>query len=253
MSRALVLVVADLHLDQWKHQDRDPLDALTDAEWAGLDGLIVAGDLSNAAARKWPRYLARLALRMDPARIHILPGNHDYYDLRLGDDAVLKGLCANHGINFAQQSEVMIASQRFLCTTLWSDFSLPADPSRLTDFTRISGVGGALTVAEVQALHRAQRDWLGTRLAACAGRAFVVTHHVPHPDLLVPGGRAPGAFASDLGDMLRRHRPQGWLFGHAHDALSHEINGVPCRNVALGPPVHCADPGARLRDLIWQF
>ena len=62
-----ILVVADLHLDQWKHQGRDPLEGLSGAEWAGLDGLIVAGDLSNAATRKWPRFLARLAARMDCA------------------------------------------------------------------------------------------------------------------------------------------------------------------------------------------
>ena len=249
-----VLVVADLHLDQWKHQGRDPLEGLSGAEWAGLDGLIVAGDLSNAATRKWPRFLARLAARMDPARIHILPGNHDYYGLHLAEDAPLAALCAAHGVNFAQGADVEIAGQRFLCTTLWTDFSLPADPARLTDFTRIAGPeGGALSVADIRHLHALQRDWLAARLAACGGRAMVVTHHVPHPDLLVPGARAPGAFASDLGRIMRRHRPQGWLFGHAHDAQSLEIAGVACRNVALGPPVHCADPGARLRALIQRF
>ena len=66
-------------------------------------------------------------------------------------------------------------------------------------------------------------------------------------------GRQPGGFASDLGRIMRDHRPQGWLFGHAHDAQSLEIAGVACRNVALGPPVHCADPGARLRALVQRF
>ena len=253
MSRAAVLVVADLHLDQWKHQGIDPLETLPDAEWAGLDGLIVAGDLSNAAMRKWPRYLARLARRMDPARIHIIPGNHDYYDLRLGDDAALAGLCREQGMNLAQTAEIDIAGQRFLCATLWSDFALAADPARLTDFTRIAGADGALRVAEVQDLHRAHLDWLNARLTGCAGRAVVVTHHVPHPGLLTRGTRALGGFASDLGGLMLRHRPQGWLFGHAHDAQSLEVEGVPCRNVALGPPVHCKDPGARLRELIWRF
>ena len=252
MTARRVLVVADLHLDQWKHRGIDPLDALPNAEWAALDGLIVAGDLSNAAMRKWPRFLGRLAGRMDPARIHVIPGNHDYYGLRLGDDAALAGLCRDHGINLAQKAEIGIAGQRFLCATLWTDFALPADPARLTDFARIAGASGPLSLPEMQHLHRAQRDWLDARLAACAGRAIVVSHHVPHPDLLAPGMRAPGAFASDLSALMHRHRPQGWLFGHAHDALSLEIAGVPCRNVALGPPVHCADPGARLRDLIWR-
>ena len=110
-----------------------------------------------------------------------------------------------------------------------------------------------MSVADIQHMHAVQRDWLAERLAACGGQAMVVTHHVPHPDLLAPGARAPGAFASDLGAVMRRHRPQGWLFGHAHDAQSLEIAGVVCRNVALGPPVHCSDPGARLRALIQRF
>ncbi|MFO1137601.1 MAG: metallophosphoesterase [Paracoccus sp. (in: a-proteobacteria)] len=246
-----ILVVADLHLDQWKHQARDPLAALSDAEWAGLDGLIVAGDLSNAAQRKWPRFLGRLAARMDPSRIHIIPGNHDYYGLPLGRDAVLAGLCADHGVNLAQKAEVEIAGRRFLCTTLWSDFCLPADPARLTDFARIGGPqDGALAVGDIAALHRSQRDWLDARLAACGGQAMVVTHHVPHPALLAKATVQPGAFASDLGDLMRRHRPQGWLFGHAHAAQSLDIAGVSCRNIALGPPAHCPDPGARLRGLI---
>lgn len=253
MKQPAVLVVADLHLDQWKHQGLDPLQALPDAQWARLDGLIVAGDLSNAALRKWPRYLARLAGRMDPARIHVIPGNHDYYDLRLGDDAALAGLCRDHGVNLAQQVEIGIAGQRFLCATLWSDYLLPADPARLTDFARIAGKNGGLTVAELRHLHHIQRNWLEARLAACAGRAIVVTHHVPHPDLLAPGTGSPGAFASDLGALMRRHRPQGWLFGHAHGAQNLRIEGVECRNTALGPPGHCSDPGARLAGLIRRF
>ena len=52
-------------------------------------------------------------------------------------DAVLAGLCADHGINLAQKAEVEIAGRRFLCTTLWSDFSLPADPARLTEMDAV--------------------------------------------------------------------------------------------------------------------
>jgi hypothetical protein len=41
-----------------------------------------------------------------------------------------------------------------------------------------------LRPADIAALHRHQRDWLAAWLAACGGRATVVTHHVPHPALL---------------------------------------------------------------------
>lgn len=249
---ARIMVVADLHLDQWKHAGLDPLQALGPAEWQGLEALIVAGDLSNEAARKWPRYLARLAALMDPARIHILPGNHDYYGMRLGQDADLAELCRAHGIGFLQKSELQIAEELYLCCTLWTDHALAGNVDQMSDFRRIAGPdGGTLRPAQVAALHRDHLGWLQDRLQACQGRATVITHHLPHPDLLMGTQAAPGGFASDLGWLLAQARPKAWLFGHAHDAACAAIAGVPCRNVALGPPRFAGlDAGPRLGQLI---
>lgn len=260
---ARVLVVADLHLDQWKHAGLDPLDRLSRDEWAGLDGVIVAGDLANDPLRKWPRHLSALARRIAPARIHVVPGNHDYYGLGIDGDAVLARLCAEQGVGFAQMAAIAIAGRPFLCTTLWT---APGrrDAMLAHDLRRIPGPGGrALRPADLAACHRRQAEWLASGLAGAGGRAVVVTHHVPEPRLLAPGAAGAGGHAARMGALIARHPPRAWLFGHAHDAPGGRIAGVACVNVALGPPpapgpeggaeAVLAAAGARLRALIRSF
>lgn len=73
-----ILITADLHLDLWQAAGCDPLAALEATTWSGLDALIIAGDLGNKPKTRWPKLLAHVARHINPARVHIFPGNHDY-------------------------------------------------------------------------------------------------------------------------------------------------------------------------------
>lgn len=42
-----ILITADLHLDYWLAERRDPLAAINSDLLAGLDALIIAGDLTD--------------------------------------------------------------------------------------------------------------------------------------------------------------------------------------------------------------
>ena len=119
-----VLVLADLHLDEWLDKGRDPLASLDPVILASLDALIVAGDLSSKPKVRWPRMLAHLGRYVPMARIHVLPGNHDYYDHVLGGDARLARICDEAGAHFAQKRVIIIGAARYLCCTLWTDFAL---------------------------------------------------------------------------------------------------------------------------------
>lgn len=123
-----ILVVADLHLDLWLQTGRDPFAALPPEPLAALDALIVAGDLSNKPKVRWPHMLRHLGRYIDPAKIHILPGNHDFYDHALDDEARLAAICAESGVNFMQKSEIVIGGTRVLGCTLWTDFALHGEP-----------------------------------------------------------------------------------------------------------------------------
>lgn len=235
-SSATVLVVADLHLDLWKRTGRDPLDALPGAVWHGLDAVIVAGDLSNDPLNKWPRHLGRLVALTGPGKVHVIPGNHDYYKLGIDRADDLARLCTEAGASLALRRELHFGATRFLCATLWTDQALAGDPREGMDLHRIPGPAGRkLTAADLLACHREDLSWIEARLSTpWPGRSVVVTHHAPHPGML--SDHVPALFASDLGAVIARHAPALWLSGHTHTRTAMRLGETELRNISFGTP-----------------
>jgi predicted phosphohydrolase len=261
-----VLVLADLHLDFWLQAGRDPLAALPRDLFADLDGLIVAGDLTNNPGVRWPRMIRHLATYLPPGRIHLLPGNHDYYDYMLDGEDRLATICAEEGAHFLQKSELVLGGIRFLCATLWTDFALQGDPARamriaergMNDYACIrlrAGDERQIRPEDTALIHADHRTWLEARLAQpFAGRTLVVTHHCPHPDLVGPwrSELAP-AYASNLLPLIAHAQPEGWLFGHTHHPVERMVGRTLVRNVSLGYPYQVsrdAEAGLLMRGLI---
>ena len=112
-----VLITADLHLDQWLEAGRDPFAALPPEILGSLDALIIAGDLADKPKVRWPKMLRHLGRHIDPARIYVFPGNHDYYHHVIDGDDRLAELTAQAGANFAQKAAIMPGNTRVLgCT-----------------------------------------------------------------------------------------------------------------------------------------
>ena len=258
---ALIAVVADLHFDNWGRWAVDPLTA------EGLDILIsqrepdllvVAGDLSNDPVRTWPSIFTRLGRLIDPAKIVIVPGNHDYYSFRLDGEHLLREMCSRVGARFAQKEEIRINRTRVLCCTLWSDFALTGDVPRavetasrvMNDYRLIrTGEPGLpftqqqtrlITPRDILMAHQDHRAWLEAALraphfAGDEGRTVVVTHHGPSPataageiDRLTP------SFHSDLDDLIRRTGPDVWFFGHSHRRCRATVGRTDIRCVSVG-------------------
>lgn len=121
-----ILITADLHLDLWADAGRDPFAGIVPV-LRDLDALIIAGDLANDPQRNWPWALARIARLVSPAKIWVIPGNHDYYGATLDDD-ILARITAEAGANLAQKQVLTFGNCRLLCCTLWTDFALLGDP-----------------------------------------------------------------------------------------------------------------------------
>jgi predicted MPP superfamily phosphohydrolase len=148
-----VLVLADLHLDHWFREGRDPLADLDRDLLSSLDALIIAGDLSDAPQSRWPRMLQHLGNYVAAARIHVVPGNHDYYRHAIEGDDRLAEICAEAGAHLAQKAEIIIGNTRYLCCTLWTDFELSGNPAQ------------AMRLAEA-----GMNDYLHIRYAGPSGR-----------------------------------------------------------------------------------
>lgn len=246
-----VLVLADLHLDMWLEAGIDPFQCYPQSEYDILDGLIIAGDLSNKPKTRWPTMLAHLKRYVPADKIYIIPGNHDYYSHVLDGDDRLAAICAEAGVHFAQKSEFYIGRLRFLCATLWTDFQLDEAPEwamevaerQMNDYRyiRLAAAGyRKIRPADTIRVHADHRAWLESRLAdPYDGQTVVVTHHCPLPRLISEGPRdeIDFAYGSDLEPLMKRYRPDYWLFGHTHLwGKSYGGRATLVQNVSVGYP-----------------
>ena len=241
-----ILVTADLHLDLWQRTGRDPIAALAPLLGA-VDALIVAGDLTNNPLRRWPDALARLSRLIEPAKVHILPGNHDYYHFRLDGDDRLRKLVEDVGMIWAQKAEAVIGGVRFLCATLWTDFRLTGDETAaqnaawlaMNDYRLIAHNtrGDMLLPRHTAEIHADHLAWLTDRIARPhPGRTVIVTHHGPSPCATGPIDRLTPSFSSDLDSWILRHEPDLWLFGHTHRHRAGRVGRTRIMNISLGYP-----------------
>ncbi|MDF3606605.1 metallophosphoesterase [Paracoccus sp. DMF-8] len=258
-----ILITADLHLDLWAHAGRDPF-AGTLPVLRDLDALIIAGDLANDPQRNWPWALTRIVRLVSPARVWVIPGNHDYYGATL-DDGPLDELAKAAGVSLAQKLVLTFGRCRLLCCTLWTDFALLGDPAiameraalAMPDYDRIFRAGGDLISPEdTVEIHRDHLDWLTREIARpWPGQTVIVTHHAPSAAVSGPLSQLSPAFASDLEGWIEAHRPDCWFFGHTHRPLSARIRGAPVINVSLGYPDEVPEDGEAellLRGLIFS-
>lgn len=239
-----ILVTADWHLEFWTH--RDPLATLLPVLPA-LDALIIAGDLANDPLNRWPEALVRIGRLINPAKVFLIPGNHDYYRFRLDGDDRLRAIAEAAGMRFAQKRMLTFGTIRLLCCTLWSDFRLTGDragamrmAARAMNDYRLIARDASDTRARPEdtlTLHEDHLAWLTEAIARpFPRRTVIVTHHGPSPGASGPIDGLTPAFTSDLDAWILRHRPDLWLFGHTHRHLRTEVGRTPVVNVSLGYP-----------------
>lgn len=249
-----LFVLADLHLDEIADPEylRRLGDAIRDVG-QDADALIIAGDLTEAAAQKWPDALRWLGSVYPAAKTVIIPGNHDYYGGNLSLlDRELERICADSGVGFGQCRTLVFGDVRVLMTTLWTDMRLFEDygenaiadslwqanmmPDYAADAITFGKPEKSLRLKDTVALHREQLYWLTSMLARpWSGRTIVVTHHAPSG--AVAGEISPLApcFASDLEDEIERYKPDFWLFGHTHRPANLRMpGGTILQNISVG-------------------
>lgn len=242
------LVFADLHLDYHFKQRMDPFSQVPSGALDDITHCIIAGDLSNKAHKQWPRCLAWLAERLPAAQIYVMPGNHDFYDYRIDHEDHLALIAEANGAAFIQKSEIISGDQRFICTTLWSDFEVYGDRATnmrtaarvMNDYHHIRVAKNGfkrLTPSMTAEIHHDHRAWLEKRLAEeFDGDTTVITHHAPHRNALRAETSYGPCYTSDLEDMILKYQPKRWLFGHTHHRVTFTIGTMELRNVSIGYP-----------------
>lgn len=253
-----VLVLGDLHLDQWLELGRDPFAILDRSFWAELDALIIAGDLCDKPKVRWAPMLAHIGRYVPLDRVHVFSGNHDFYHHVLDGEARLEAIATASGAHYAQKQQIIVGDTRFLCCTLWTDFATGGDVAsamaearqRMNDYRYIRMEGAKyrkIRPEDTREVHRDHRAWLEAALATSfPGRTVVVTHHGPVPG--VADGKTPGlepTYTSDLTETIELHQPDAWLFGHTHLRVNLQQGQTRIANVSLGYPVQVTDEEAQ--------
>lgn len=270
-----ILILADLHLDEIA--DKAVLRRLGEeiARAAQeVDVLIIAGDLTEHAAQRWPSAIKWLGAHYPSDKTVILPGNHDYYGNNLDTlDADLDRICRESGCAFGQCRHLESSGTRILMTTLWTDMRLfeaegeVAVEDSFWNARMMPDYGyGAILIGDPErelepedtvAVHERQKTWLISELAKpWPGKTVVITHHAP--SAVVAGAMSPlsPCFASDLDDLIERYRPDAWLFGHTHRPAEMRMpGGTLLRNVSVGyeQEFRCADIGDRVRQGLFDL
>lgn len=262
------LVLADWHHDFWVDDKRDPFAGIED-QIASLDLCILAGDISNKPKRRWRPAFDHLTRLLPADRIHVFPGNHDFYQHVLDGEDRLAEIAAAAGVGYAQRREIISGNVRYLCATLWTDHQLRNERHmienllvrRFNDYRLIRLVSGGyrrIWPSDLVKRHLADRAWLAERMAVpFDGKTVVVTHHGPHPLVLgkyvideKDGADFAAFYASDMTDFIETWQPDEWLFGHIHDGRSVTIGRTRISNVSLGYPMNVKEPQERILRLI---
>lgn len=230
-----------------------------------LDHLILAGDIANKPKVRWKFAFERLSKLLPLDKVSVFPGNHDFYDFRFDAEDRLAQIAASFGVRYVQKTQLVFGTTRILCATLWTDMELGMGhalnasrvASKMNDYKKIRVADKGyrkLRPSDVVARHRDHLHWLDEALTAeFDGVTYVATHHAPHPSVLDDYAEGvAAAYASDLGDLIRKHSPARWLFGHCHGARDGAIGETQLHNVSLGYPEDVVDPGDRILGLIFD-
>lgn len=206
MAAMRLLVMSDLHLEFAELR-------IARQAAAACDVAVLAGDIANGSAGiAW----ARKVFGATP--VVYVPGNHEFYDghwTATLDE--LRRSARRLGVHLLEDDAVDIGGVRFLGTTLWTDFTIPADRPVLRNMRRVERMlmdyrkiqappvpreltrelqshlppdapqwdpdphaGGLLRAEHTLQRHRASIAWLRAQLQQPHhGPVVVVTHHAP--------------------------------------------------------------------------
>lgn len=220
-----ILVLSDIHLEFGPFELPDDI--------GEFDVAVFAGDVDRpiGSAIAWLERQRRCRLKQRP--IVFVPGNHEFYGSEiLSSRAEATIQAEGAGIHLLAPGITVVDGVRFVGATLWTDYRLLGDPrsarqaaqDRMNDHRRIKIAEGRRRIPfrpiHSLSMHRQDLSYIKDVLGKpFVGPTVVVTHHAPHPQSVrsqYQGDPLSPAFASDLGEVIYRYRPELWIHGHDH-------------------------------------
>ncbi len=219
-----IQILSDIHLE-FGHREFD---------FSGCDLLVLAGDIHvGLKGAEW------ILNEIKHIPVLYILGNHEYYRHdypRLIQQ--LKNACENSNIHVLENDAVKISGVTFHGTTLWTDFELFGNPQsaineaqkRMNDYNMIHRYpsNSRLSAVDTRNIHKDAVKWLDESLRSSVTQSnVVITHHAPSLQsipLMFRTESIAAAFASDLEEFIKAHRPDLWIHGHLHKSFDYYID-----------------------------
>ncbi len=241
-----LLILSDLHHEIWREYA-----PTIDPAISRPDAVILAGDIDlGARAVEWA---ARNFAGLPVLYVH---GNHEGYGRNLEEmqDDIVAACAASGNVHFLDSGEFVLDRVRFLGATLWTDFRLFGDETRMlamasaaevmNDYRRIRlAEQGHRTLqpADTAGLHARQTAWLAGKLAKpFDGATVVISHMAPTMQSVEAEFRddiISAAYASRCDEVVAS--ADLWVHGHMHTSFDYRVG--KCRVV-------CNPCGYLMRD-----
>jgi Icc-related predicted phosphoesterase len=222
--------ISDLHFDVEKIQ-RD-VSLSPDA-----DVLVVAGDVCEGLPEAF-RWLRETYGPSIP--IVTVAGNHSFYRRSLLEELnAAQESAAEHNVLFLENSSCVIGEVMFIGATLWTDYRLFGDASRvhallearakMNDHKKISlqkNPWKRFLPQDAATQHMKSVSFLKSCFDPSVKRRVVVTHHAPSASSLPPMYRhalISAAYASNLDEHFEAIAADLWIHGHIHSGSDYRL------------------------------
>lgn len=196
-----------------------------------VDVLILAGDIgvSDIAFSLYKideEYLETL-------KIIYVPGNHEYYGFDFNErNDYLRKVCDNLDIHFLEPGKsVVLGEYVFVGSTCFSEMENSTVDERIevgyciSDFRLIKNGEKRWTVDDMVARAKEEKRSLEAMFHKHEGKKVVVCSHFPPlmevANPIFPTNALTKYFHNDWSDLLIKHSPVAWIYGHTH------FNGGP--------------------------
>jgi predicted phosphodiesterase len=212
-----IRVLSDLHFEFCRDGGKSFVDSL-DTE--GVDLLVLAGDISNAAGLA---YALELMAKHFACPIVVIHGNHEFYGSdRAGvvSDTYEATRKFDH-LHWLDHDVIEIAGHRILGTPMWFKEAPLAPAHLMNDFSQIGGFNRWVYEENSKALNFLNREMQEGDI--------VVTHYLPSEKCIsqwYKGDALNAFFLCDVEKLIHDRRPALWVFGHTHDSKDFVIEST---------------------------